>query len=71
MEQIEMWVLIALLIAVVIVQEILHKQEREDLYSRIMARDLTEYKADGKHRSVPNGIRKRAAEEQDRRNSPE
>jgi len=71
MEQIEMWVLVALLIAIVIVQEILHKQEREDLYNRIMARDLTEFKADGKHRSVPNGIRKRAAEEQDRRNSPE
>ena len=71
MEHIELLVIIALLIGIVVVQEIIHKQEREDLYNRIMAKDLTEYKADGKHRSVPNGIRKRAAEEQDRRNSPE
>jgi hypothetical protein len=54
----EFYVIIALLIGVIVVQHISHKQERKDLYNRIMARDLTEYKSDGKVRSVKNIIRK-------------
>lgn len=60
-------VIIALLICYIIIQNITHKQERQDLYSRIMARDLTEYKAE-KRRSVPNIIRKRTSDEEKRRN---
>jgi hypothetical protein len=48
------------LIAVIVFQQILFARERKDLYNRIMAKDLTELKAEtpGK-RSVPNMIRKR------------
>lgn len=70
MDNIEFWSVIVLLIGIIAIQNIIHKQERKDLYNRIMARDLAEYKTGGK-RSVPCGIRKRAAEESDRRNKPE
>jgi hypothetical protein len=59
------WVTIVLLIVLLIVQEIIllqerkaHRQERQDLYNRIMARDFTEYKADGTRRTVPNLIKR-------------
>lgn len=55
----------ALLIGIIAVQHITHKQEREkhraereDLYNRIMARDLPEYKAGGKPRTVPNLLKR-------------
>jgi hypothetical protein len=67
MEHFEYWTVIALLFCLVIVQHVSHKQERKDLYSRIMARDLTEYKAE-KRRTVPNIIRKRTSDEIKRRN---
>ncbi len=67
MDHFEYWTVIALLFCFVIVQHITHKQERKDLYSRIMARDLTEYKSE-KRRTVPNVIRKRTSEESKMRN---
>lgn len=67
MEHFEYWTVTALLLCLIIVQHILHKQERKDLYNRIMARDLTEYKAE-KRRTVPNTIRKRTSDESKRRN---
>ena len=66
MEHFEYWTVIVLLFCIAIVQHISHKQERKDLYSRIMARDLTEYKTE-KRRTVPNVIRKRTSEESKRR----
>lgn len=65
---ISLLVIIALLAGVIAVQNIIHKQERKDLYNRIMAKDLTEYKANGKRRSVPSTIRKRTSDELKRRN---
>lgn len=67
MEHFEYWTVIVLLFCLVIVQHVSHKQERKDLYSRIMARDLTEYKAE-KRRTVPSIIRKRTSDESKRRN---
>lgn len=55
-------VIIALLIGIIVVQNIIHKQERRDLYSRIMAKDLRDYRME-KQRTVPNVIRKRTSDE--------
>lgn len=55
-------VIIALLICYIIIQNITHKQERQDLYSRIMAKDLRDYRME-KQRTVPNVIRKRTSDE--------
>ena len=41
---------IAFQMLVGILQEILHRIERKDLYSRIMAKTLSEYKSEGKHK---------------------
>lgn len=60
-------VIIVFLIGIIAVQNIINKQERKDLYNRIMARDLTEYKTNGKRRTVPNIIRKRTSDELKRR----
>lgn len=37
------YIIPVLLIAVIIIQQVMHSKERKDLYTRIMARDLTEY----------------------------
>jgi predicted Holliday junction resolvase-like endonuclease len=55
-------VIIALLICYIIIQNITHKQERQDLYNRIMAKDLRDYRME-KQRTVPNVIRKRTSDE--------
>lgn len=55
-------VIIVLLIGIIVVQNIIHKQERRDLYSRIMAKDLRDYRME-KQRTVPNVIRKRTSDE--------
>ena len=55
-------VIIALLICYIIIQNITHKQERQDLYSRIMAKDLRDYRME-KQRTVPNVIRKKTSDE--------
>lgn len=55
-------VIIVLLIGIIVVQNIIHKQERQDLYSRIMAKDLRDYRME-KQRTVPNVIRKRTSDE--------
>jgi inner membrane protein involved in colicin E2 resistance len=55
-------VIIVLLIGIIVVQNIIHKQERQDLYSRIMAKDLRDYRMK-KQRTVPNVIRKRTSDE--------
>lgn len=55
-------VIIALLICYIIIQNITHKQERRDLYNRIMAKDLRDYRME-KQRTVPNVIRKRTSDE--------
>jgi|GEM_PF-2625169 len=60
-------VIIVLLIGIIVVQNIIHKQERQDLYNRLMARDFSEYKLAGKRRTVPNIIRKRTSDELKRR----
>jgi len=67
MEHLEYWIVIALLIGIIILQII----ERKDLYSRIMAKDLQEYKLNITNRHVPNGIRKKISDEMKRKNSPE
>jgi len=66
----DMWYLVALLIGTIIVQEIMHRQERKDLYNRIMARDLTEYNNSGqKPQTIKNVIRKNY-EESRKKNPP-
>lgn len=55
-------VIIVLLIGIIVVQNIIHKQERRDLYNRIMAKDLRDYRME-KQRTVPNVIRKRTSDE--------
>jgi len=55
-------VIIVLLIGIIVVQNIIHKQERQDLYNRIMAKDLRDYRME-KQRTVPNVIRKRTSDE--------
>lgn len=55
-------VIIVLLIGIIVVQNIIHKQERQDLYSRIMAKDLRDYRME-KQRTVPNVIRKKTSDE--------
>lgn len=55
-------VIIVLLIAVIAIQNAIHKQERHDLYNRIMAKDLRDYRME-KQRTVPNVIRKRTSDE--------
>ncbi|HQD32154.1 MAG TPA: hypothetical protein PLY59_11280 [Clostridiales bacterium] len=59
-------VIIVLLIGIIVVQNIIHKQERQDLYNRIMAKDLRDYRME-KQRTVPNVIRKRTSDELKRR----
>lgn len=59
-------VIIVLLIAVIAIQNAIHKQERQDLYNRIMAKDLRDYRTE-KQRTVPNVIRKRTSDELKRR----
>ena len=49
-------VIFILLIAVIIIQQYLHHAERKDLYNRIMAKDLTEYKHE-KSKPIKNMIR--------------
>ena len=52
------WIILSFfLLIVMIVQEIAHRIERKDLYSRIMAKDLTEYQYK-KSRPVQNMIKK-------------
>ena len=41
------------LIAVIAIQGFMHSKERKDLYNRIMAKDLTEYKIAGKKKTNP------------------
>lgn len=55
-------VIIVLLIGIIVAQNIIHKQERQDLYNRIMAKDLRDYRME-KQRTVPNVIRKRTSDE--------
>lgn len=55
-------VIIVLLIGIIVVQNIIHKQERRDLYNRIMAKDLRDYRME-KQRTVPNVIRKKTSDE--------
>lgn len=53
--------LIFVLLAMLVVSEYFHRLERQELYSRLMARDLTEYQAGqgGGYRPVPrNFVRK-------------
>jgi hypothetical protein len=50
-------VIIVLLTGIIFVQNIIHKQERKDLYNRIMARDLHEYSG-AKPGTVKNILRK-------------
>lgn len=50
-------VIIALLIVYIIVQNITHRQERQDLYNRIMAKNLQEYSG-SKPSTVKNILRK-------------
>jgi hypothetical protein len=57
MNEIGYWTVIVLLALIIIVQSIMHKQERTDLYNRIMARDLPEYKG-RKPGTVKNILRK-------------
>lgn len=58
-------VIIALLIFM-FMQQIIHHIERKDLYNRIMAQDLTDYKQKPvKHRSVSCAIRKNNDERRD------
>ena len=50
-------ILVYVLCAIIVLQEILHRFERRDLYDRIMSRDLTEFKGESrkrvsKHREV-------------------
>lgn len=59
-------VIIVLLIGIIVAQNIMHKQERQDLYNRIMAKDLRDYRME-KQRTVPNVIRKRTSDELKRR----
>lgn len=59
-------VIIVLLIGIIVAQNIIHKQERQDLYNRIMAKDLRDYRME-KQRTVPNVIRKRTSDELKRR----
>lgn len=61
----ELYIVIVILTGAIIVQDIIHKQERKDLYNRIMARDLPEYKQ-GKARSVPSAIKKHMVDEKKR-----
>jgi hypothetical protein len=46
---------IFLLVALIFLREVMHGMERKDLYNRIMARDLGEYKA-LKPRKIKNSI---------------
>jgi hypothetical protein len=39
-----LYYVIAGLIAVILLKDLIHRIERKDLYNRLMARDLTEYK---------------------------
>jgi hypothetical protein len=41
----------------------MHYIERKDLYSRIMAKDLQEYKSESRSRTIPNQIRKKLNEQ--------
>ena len=41
-----MYTLIYVLCGVIAFQQIIHHQERKDLYDRIMSKNLTEYKGD-------------------------
>jgi hypothetical protein len=63
--------IILILIAAIAIQEATHRVERKDLYNRIMAKDLQEYKTTVAGRHVPNAIRKKTSDEVKRRNSPE
>jgi hypothetical protein len=47
---------IFLLVALLFLREVMHGIERKDLYNRIMANNLTEYKA-GKTKPIKNIIR--------------
>jgi lipopolysaccharide export system protein LptC len=57
MNEVGYWTIIILLGLIIIVQGISHKQERTDLYNRIMAKDLPEYKGK-KPGTVKNILRK-------------
>jgi hypothetical protein len=47
-------------VIIIVLQEFIHYKERKDLYNRIMARDLPEYKAaDGSPPKGRNGIKKK------------
>jgi len=69
MEHLEYWGIIVLLFAVIFIQHFGYQQERKDLYNRIMAKDLIEYKSNVTGRHVPNGIRKNTSDEMKRKNS--
>ena len=60
-----LWVVIVILWVVIVLQEVAHRFERKDLYNRIMARNLQEYKAGGGPRTIKNIIAKNAAAMQD------
>lgn len=60
MEQVILLFIIALLMGVIVMQDIFYRRERKDLYNRIMARDLPEYKSTttSSPRYVPNLLKK-------------
>ena len=59
MEHLEYWIIILVLLIIIILQFI----ERKDLYNRIMAKDLQEYKTAGhKPRTIKNVIKKNLEE---------
>ena len=51
------------LIVAIVIQSIMYYIERKDLYSRIMAKDLQEYKSESRSRTIPNQIRKKLNEQ--------
>jgi hypothetical protein len=62
--------LVSILIAVIILQDILHSLERRDMCNRLMSKNLTEYKQGGippthipsAHQRVLNNWRKKAGD---------
>lgn len=52
------------LIAVILIQQALHSKERKDLYSRIMAKDLTEYRLEPQKKKDISKMRNKVKEYQ-------
>jgi hypothetical protein len=62
---VEIYIILAL-IAALIIQQIMHLIERKDLYTRFMAKDLTEYEQVSKkfRKAEANNMRKKVKEYQ-------